>query len=110
MVFTFDFYLITLKVNTKTIILKEKKGMKKVQKTIKINYILHVAIKDYAEKNDIDQIEVIEKAITEFFKEKEDSRVHYEILEAVQLLLNNQITISTDLENIKNVLDNTEIV
>lgn len=84
--------------------------MKKVQKTIKINYILDVAIKDYAKKNETGQIEVIEKAITEFFKEKEDNKVHYEILEAVQLLLNNQISMATDLEEIKKVLDNTEIV
>lgn len=84
--------------------------MKKVQKTIKINYILDVAIKDYAKKNGTGQIEVIEKAITEFFKETEENKVHYDILEAVQLLLNNQISMATDLEEIKKVLDNTEIV
>lgn len=84
--------------------------MKKVQKTIKINYILAVAIKDFAEKNSIDQIEVIEKALTEFFKDKEENRINYETLELVQLILNNQITMANDIEEVKKVLDNTEIV
>ncbi len=84
--------------------------MKKVQKTIKINYILSVAIEDYAEKNKIAQIEVIEKALTEWFMEKKENQTSQEILELMQLMLNNQITMANDIEEVKRVLDNTEIV
>ena len=84
--------------------------MKKVQKTIKINYILSVAIEDYAEKNNIAQIEVIEKALTEWFMEKKENQTSQEILELMQLMLNNQITMANDIEEVKRVLDNTEIV
>lgn len=84
--------------------------MKKVQKTIKVNYILNVAIKDYAQKNSLNEIDVIEKALEEFFKDKETNRVHYEILEAVQLLLNNQISLATDIEAVKKQISKFELV
>jgi len=84
--------------------------MKKVQKTIKVNYILNVAIKEYAQKNSLNEIDVIEKALEDFFKDKETNRVHYEILEGVHLLLNNQVSLSTDMEVIKKLLSNADIV
>lgn len=84
--------------------------MKKVQKTIKVNYILNVAIKEYAQKNSLNEIDVIEKALEDFFKDKETNRVHYEILEAVQLLLNNQISLATDLEAVKKQISKFELV
>jgi hypothetical protein len=110
LVFTFDFNLIVLIVNTKNNNYKGEIGMKKVQKTIKINYILSVAIKEFAQKNTLNEIDVIEKALEDFFKEKETNRVHYEILEAVQLLLNNQISMSTDLEAVKKLIGKFELV
>lgn len=84
--------------------------MKKVQKTIKVNYILNVAIKEYAQKNSLNEIDVIEKALEDFFKDKETNRVHYEILEAVQLLLNNQISLATDIEAVKKQISKFELV
>lgn len=84
--------------------------MKKVQKTIKVNYILNVAIKEYAQKNSLNEIDVIEKALEDFFKDKETNRVHYEILEGVQLLLNNQISLATDLEAVKKQISKFELV
>lgn len=84
--------------------------MKKVQKTIKVNYILNVAIKEYAQKNSLNEIDIIEKALEDFFKDKETNRVHYEILEAVQLLLNNQISLATDLEAVKKQISKFELV
>jgi len=46
--------------------------MKKISKSIKIDYLLNSAVSTYAEKNKLSQIEVIEKALTQFFQEKKE--------------------------------------
>lgn len=91
-----------MKVNQNTI--------KKVQKTIKLNYLLSLAVDDYAERNGIAQIEIYESALTEWFMQKKENQTLKDILELVQLMLNNQITMANDIEEVKKVLDNTEIV
>ena len=52
-----------MKVNQNTI--------KKVQKTIKLNYLLSVAVDDYAERNGISQIEIHESAFNRMVYAKE---------------------------------------
>lgn len=84
--------------------------MKKIQKTIKINYILNVALKDYAEKHKQYEIDVIEKALDDFFKEKENNEVSYNTLNLVQHSLNELIEIKKDINSIRKTLDETEIV
>lgn len=91
-----------MKINQNTI--------KKVQKTIKLNYLLSLAIDDYAQKNGIPQIEIHETALTNFFIEKKENQQIADLLELGRLILNNQITIANDIEEIKRILDNTEIV
>lgn len=42
--------------------------------------------------------------------QKKENQTLQDILELVQLILNNQITMANDIEEVKKVLDNTEIV
>lgn len=52
----------------------EKGATKKVAKSIKIDYILNVAVQDYAKKNGLYEIDVLEMAIKEFFTAKEENK------------------------------------
>lgn len=52
----------------------ERGAIKKIAKSIKLNYILNVAIQDYASRNKMHEIDVIESALNEFFQAKEENR------------------------------------
>ncbi|WP_020181518.1 hypothetical protein [Methylotenera sp. 1P/1] len=76
--------------------------MKKTTKTIKLDYLLAIAVKDYSQTNKCYEIDIIEKALRNFFEETKEK----ESLKSIQNYLE---LISNQNENILNKINSFEV-
>ena len=76
--------------------------MKKTTKTIKLDYLLALAVKEYSTTNKCYEIDIIEKALKNFFEEQKEK-------ESLKSVLNYLEVISNQNENILKKVNSFEV-
>lgn len=79
-----------------------RKEFPKKARTIKIDYIINCAIVDFAKKTDRTEISIIEEALTDFFKGRED-------IESFRIIADNLTEILEQVQGVHTKLDNLTV-
>jgi len=62
--------------------------MKKTTKTIKLDYLLALAVKEYSQTNKCYEIDIIEKALKNFFEEQKEKESLKEVVKFLEIITN----------------------